>query len=87
MTSGSQSFFQVAVGLIPGLIFGGALLERRGSQRRAVAELPGWLRPVILVFLLVGVAAQVIAIRGAIDPGVPKWEQSIVVGVVVAGTI
>lgn len=87
MASGSQSFFQVAVGLIPGLIFGGALLERRGGQRRAVADLPKWLRPVVAMFLLVGVAAQVIAIGGAIEPGVPDWQQYVVVGVVVAGTI
>jgi hypothetical protein len=86
MRSGSEAFFQVAVALVPALVFGGAM--RKGDQR-----LPsrGPARVVLsgLVVLAVGVsvAAEIFAIQGVIDPTVPRWKTRFVAFTIVGGTV
>jgi hypothetical protein len=84
--TGSQAFFQVAVALIPALLFGGALAERRSGADSAEPP-PRSLAILVGVGLLAGVVAEVVAIRGAIDPSVSRLELRYLVFVVVAGTI
>jgi hypothetical protein len=82
--SGTKAFFQVVVALIPGLLFGGALLElrsdRSGNRNRLLAA-------AIVIFLALAVAAEVVAISGVIDPNVGHLAQRFVVFVVVTGTV
>lgn len=83
--SGSAAFFQVALGLIPALLFGGALLERGSDRKTRVRPLEAAL---VLLLLVSGVVAQIIAIRGAIDPtSVSRLEQRFLVLVVTVGTL
>lgn len=82
MRSGSEAFFQIAVALIPAFLFGGAM-------RKPESGLPsgGWVRALILSVLLVSVVAEILAIRGVIDPAVNRVEQFWVVFTIVGGTV
>lgn len=82
MRSGSEAFFQVAVVLIPAFLFGGAM--RRPDQGRRPGSVVG---VGIVVVLLGSVVAEVLAIRGVIDPAVNRSEQFFVVAVIVVGTV
>lgn len=82
--TGSAALYQVAVALIPALLFGGAVLELRDQPRQ-----PGNRRMIglgVSVILAAGVVAEIIAIRGAIDPAVGDWERRYLVLVLTAGT-
>jgi hypothetical protein len=86
MRSGSEAFFQVAVALVPALVFGGAM--RRGDQRlpsrgRARVVLSG----LVVVAVAVSVAAEIFAIQGVIDPTVPRWKTRFVAFTIVGGTV
>ena len=84
--SGSEAFFQVAVALVPALVFGGAM--RRGDQRW---QSSGRARVVILILVVLGVAvsvaAEIFAIQGVIDPTVPRWKTRFVAFTIVGGTV
>ena len=86
MRSGSEAFFQVAVALVPALVFGGAM--RRGDQRW---QSSGRARVVILILVVLGVAvsvaAEIFAIQGVIDPTVPRWKTRFVAFTIVGGTV
>lgn len=81
--TGSAALYQVAIALIPALMFGGAVLEiREGS--------PTFRSPrfgiAFALALAAGVFAEIIAIQGAIDPSVQNWERRYLVLVLTAGT-
>ena len=82
--SGTKAFFQVVVALIPGLLFGGALLELRAERSTQDKK---WIAAAIVLFLAMAVTAEVIAISGVIDPSVGELGQRFVVFVVVTGTV
>jgi hypothetical protein len=86
MRSGSEAFFQVAVALVPALVFGGAM--RRRDQRW---QSGGRARVVILILVVLGVAvsvaAEIFAIQGVIDPTVPRWKTRFVAFTIVGGTV
>jgi hypothetical protein len=83
--SANQAFYQVAVALIPGLLFGGALLEARDT--REAGDAPGLLRfGVVLLVVLAGVA-EIVSIRGAVGGSTGTLGQRVVVFVVVVGTV
>ena len=76
----------MAIALIPGLLFGGAMLQLReegpGPPRSHL------LRIGVVVFLCGGVMAEVFAIRGAIDPAsIRDWEQRWIVFMLTTGTV
>lgn len=83
--NGSDALYQVAIGLIPGLFFGSALLEKRGAlpftPRNPAARIA------IALFVVFGVLAEIIAIRGSIDQDVSRLEQRFLVFVIVTGTV
>ena len=81
--TGSQTFYQVAIALIPALLFGGALARRRS----ALGPAGRFAGTGVAVALLAGVAAQLIAIRGAIDPSISRFETRYLVFVVVVATV
>lgn len=82
---GNAALFSVATALIPGLFFGGALIERRAElSDRFPSRFAGL---VVGGFVLTGVAAEIMAIRGSIEPNISRFEQRFVVFVLVAGTI
>jgi hypothetical protein len=86
MRSGSEAFFQVAVALVPALVFGGAM--RRGSLRWPSR---GWTQVTLLTVVVLGVgvsvAAEIFAIQGVIDPTVPRWKTRFVAFTIVGGTV
>jgi hypothetical protein len=82
MRSGSEAFFQIAVALIPAFLFGGAM--RKPDQGLP----PGpWIRVLIPIVVVVCVVAEILAIRGVIDPAVNRFEQFWVVFTIVGGTV
>ena len=83
MRSGNEAFFQIAVALIPAFLFGGAMRKPKEG------ELPSgpWLRVLIPISVIICVVAEVLAIRGVIDPDVSRFEQFWVVFTIVGGTV
>lgn len=83
MRSGSEAFFQIAVALIPAFLFGGAM-KKPDEQ-----DLPSgpWLGVLIPIVVIVCVVAEILAIRGVIDPDVSRFEQFWVVFTIVGGTV
>jgi hypothetical protein len=83
MRSGSEAFFQIAVALIPAFLFGGAM--RKPDDE----DLPSgpWLTVLIPIVVIVCVVAEILAIRGVIDPDVNRFEQFWVVFTIVGGTV
>jgi uncharacterized membrane protein len=82
MRSGSEAFFQIAVALIPAFLFGGAM-------RKPESGVPSgpWIRVAIPIVVVVCVVAEIMAIRGVIDPAVNRFEQFWVVFTIVGGTV
>jgi hypothetical protein len=74
----------VAVALIPALLFGGAVIELR--EWPAVHQSPRLLGLGVAGLLGAGVVAEVIAIRGTIDPAVGDLERRYLVFVLMIGT-
>jgi hypothetical protein len=66
--SGNAALYQVAVALIPALLFGGAVLELR--QRTPTPRKPRLLDLSVAGILSAGAIAEIVAICGAIDPGI-----------------
>lgn len=66
--SGNSALDQVAVALIPALLFGGTVLELR--RRAPTPRNPRLLGLSVAGILSAGVIAEIVAIRGAIDPGI-----------------
>jgi hypothetical protein len=83
MRSGSEAFFQIAVALIPAFLFGGAM---RKPEEEGLPSGP-WLRVLIPIVVIVCVVAEILAIRGVIDPAVNRFEQFWVVFTIVGGTV
>ncbi|HSR94087.1 MAG TPA: hypothetical protein VLK56_04415 [Solirubrobacterales bacterium] len=83
--NGNAAFFQVAVGLIPVLMFGGAVAELRNRPRQRPNPRPFGLA--LTAILAAGVIAEIIAIRGAIDPSVGDLGQRYLAFVVTTGTV
>ena len=83
--NGNAAFFQVAVGLIPVLMFGGAVAELRNRPRQRPNPRPFGLA--LTAILAAGVIAEIIAIRGAIDPSVGDLGQRYLALVVTTGTV
>jgi uncharacterized membrane protein len=83
MRSGSEAFFQIAVALIPAFLFGGAM------KKPDEENLPSgpWLGVLIPIVVIVCVVAEILAIRGVIDPDVNRFEQFWVVFTIVGGTV
>lgn len=82
--SGNAALYQVAVALIPALLFGGAMLEFR--ERPPMRRNPRLLGLCVAGILGAGVVGEIIAIRGAIDPGIGDLGRRYLVLVLVAGT-
>jgi hypothetical protein len=83
MRSGSEAFFQIAVALIPAFLFGGAM---RKPKEEGLPSGP-WLSVLIPIVVIVCVVAEIMAIRGVIDPAVNRFEQFWVVFTIVGGTV
>jgi hypothetical protein len=83
MRSGSEAFFQIAVALIPAFLFGGAM--KKPDEERLPAG--PWLGVLIPIVVIVCVVAEILAIRGVIDPDVNRFEQFWVVFTIVGGTV
>jgi len=84
VVSGNAALYQVAVALIPALLFGGAVLELR--ERPPMPRNPRLLGLCVAAILGAGVVAEIIAIRGAIDPGIGDLGRRFLVLVLTAGT-
>jgi hypothetical protein len=82
MRSGSEAFFQIAVALIPAFLFGGAMRK----PEKGLPSGPG-IRTLFVGVLVVSVVAEILAIRGVIDPAVNRVEQFWVVFTIVGGTV
>lgn len=82
--SGNTALYQVAVALIPALLFGGAVLELRA--RPPMRRNPRLLGLCVAGILSAGVVGEIIAIRGAIDPEIGDFGRRYLVLVLVAGT-
>ena len=80
MKTANEAFFQVALALIPGLLFGGAVVAVPRRYGRIGTAAAG-------VIVVAARVALIIAIQGTIDPAVERWQQRYVVGVVMAGTV
>jgi hypothetical protein len=87
--NGSAAFFQVALALIPAILFGGAALEARRKQEKSKTKPRKNAGRIVLVAIFVaGLAAEVIAIRGAIEPAsVADWERSLLALAIMAGSV
>jgi hypothetical protein len=83
MRSGNEAFFQIAVALIPAFLFGGAM---RKPEEQNLPSGP-WLTVLIPIVVIVCVVAEILAIRGVIDPDVTRVEQFWVVFTIVGGTV
>jgi len=81
--SGNAALYQVAVALIPALLFGGAVLELR--ERPPMSRNPRLLGLRVAGILSAGIAAEIIAIRGAIDPEIGDLDRRFLVLVLTAG--
>lgn len=86
MSTGSEAFFQVAVALIPALLFGGAVRrpERDGTSGHGT---PVGVSIVVGLAVAIGVTAELYAIQGVIEPSVPRWKTRFVASTIVAGTV
>lgn len=82
---GNQALFSIATALIPGLVLGGAVIERRADLAKRLRSRTAALS--VVLFVAVGVAAEIMAIRGSIEPTISSFEQRFVVFFVVAATI
>lgn len=81
--TGSAALYQVAIALIPALMFGGAVLEIR--ERSPKSRSP-WFGLAFALGLAAGVFAEIIAIQGAIDPSVQDWERRYLALALTTGT-
>jgi len=82
--NGNAALYQVAVALIPELLFGGAVLELRVQP--PIPRNPRLLGLSVTGILSAGVVAEIIAIRGSIDPGVGDISRRYLVLILTAGT-
>lgn len=83
--NGNAALFQVAVGLIPVLMFGGAVAELRNRPRQRLN--PRLFGVALTAILAAGVIAEIIAVRGVIDPSISDLGRRYLVLVLTAGTV
>lgn len=86
---GDQAFFQIAVGLIPVLLFGGFLFNRRDAPDRSKPFQPtdGFALLAIAVLGFLAIIAEAIAIGGAVGAEPKTQGKVLVIAVILLGML
>jgi hypothetical protein len=87
--SATQSFFQLAVAAIPALLFGGSILGSRQRGKRDTPLRDGERVFAVALVALVSLAgaAEIVAVRGAVDGSIGGIAIDFVAFVICAGTL
>ncbi|MDQ3647196.1 MAG: hypothetical protein M3433_01160 [Actinomycetota bacterium] len=73
-----QAFYQVAVALIPALLFGGAMVERAKPPDN-FRPVHGWMASILFAAVLFGISAEIAAIAALLSESPSEFQRDIVV--------